>query len=400
MVCRRFSEVPQAMQNPMRWALPLFRFWGVQVRVHILFFLVTLGLFIRQVSRDGSVLGPLDVLLFTVVMLFGIILVHEYGHVYGARRVDGDSEEILIWPLGGLAYCDIPHHWKASFITTLAGPMANVFMALLSGFVLLGFGFIPTLSPLDDPYISPMKNYHDGRTYTSEYGFKLYEAGTATPAAGTEKVEYGGKPDAMREAARDYMATNGYERALAPTAFVWLNRFFWLNVVLLLLNLVPAYPLDGGQLMHALIWKYTDNYRQATMIACYSGYVVAMILLVISITNNSTLVLALGGFIFASSYFKLKQTIEGANEFGYDFSGGYSTLDAEDERPRRKPVSFFKRWLQARAAKRLKHEHDQRQREDERMDQLLEKIATQGRESLTAEERRFMQRVSERYRNP
>jgi hypothetical protein len=55
--------------------------------------------------------------------------------------------------------------------------------------------------------------------------------------------------------------------------------------------------------------------------------------------------------------------------------------------------------MQARAARRIQREVEQRQQEDERMDQLLEKIARFGKEALTDEERRFMERVSARYRN-
>ena len=48
-----------------------------------------------------------------VLLLFGIILLHEFGHCFGARYVDGDAKEILIWPLGGLAYVDVPHTPRA-----------------------------------------------------------------------------------------------------------------------------------------------------------------------------------------------------------------------------------------------------------------------------------------------
>ncbi len=36
-------------------------------------------------------------------LLFVSVLLHEFGHCFAARWVDGDATEIMIWPLGGLA---------------------------------------------------------------------------------------------------------------------------------------------------------------------------------------------------------------------------------------------------------------------------------------------------------
>ena len=54
---------------------------------------------------------------------------------------------------------------------------------------------------------------------------------------------------------------------------------------------------------------------------------------------------------------------------------------------------------QARRARKLQAEVEQRAADEARLDELLDKIGRQGKESLTAEERRFMDRVSARYRN-
>ena len=63
-------------------------------------------------------------------MLFISVLLHEWGHCFGARLVDGDAHEILIWPLGGLAYVEVPHTARANFITTLMGPLVNLGLCL------------------------------------------------------------------------------------------------------------------------------------------------------------------------------------------------------------------------------------------------------------------------------
>lgn len=384
------------MNNPLTWAVPLFRAFGVNVRVHILYFLVTLGLFLREVFRDGAYVSPLDVFLFMVPMLFVVILIHEYGHVFGGRHVGGECEEILIWPLGGLAFVDTPREWRAHTFTALSGPLTNIAQCVLAAVVLLGFGFIPTLNPLDNPYISPMKNYRDlGRTYTSEYGLKLYEPGTATPVGGFEKAHFSFKPEAARAEAEKHPNA---ERAVAPPWAVWVNRLFWLNMVLTLLNFIPAYPLDGGQILQGLVWARSD-YRQGTLVACISGFICAMAMFVVSIAVIEPLIIALCFFVLFACWIKWRQLTESGGEYGYDTEKGYGGMDDEDAPPKpQKKQSFFKRWLQARAARKLKQEHEQRAKDDERMDQLLEKIAR--KEPLTDEERRFMQRVSERYRKP
>jgi len=380
------------MRDPMAWSLPLFRAFGIRVRVHLFFFLVTFGLFGRTLYEGGYV-APLDIFLFTVVLLFGIILLHEFGHCFGGRSVGGEAEEILIWPLGGLAMVDVPRNWKAHTFTVAAGPFVNVMICFILAVAIAGAGFVPTLNPIYEPYACEMHNYRDGRTYTSAYGLRLY-APAQEGRASTEPVVLGrGKPEHLNEVAAKY----NLERAQAPLGLVWLNRAFWLSWVLLLFNLIPAYPLDGGQLLQGLVWWRTD-YRQGVTVACYSGYVCGAIMLMVAIATNETLLSALALAMLLASYTKLKSMEMEESPFG-DFSQGYSSLDGDDEPPPpRKRQSMFKRWMTARAAKRMQRDLEQRQQEDTRMDQLLEKIGRTGKASLTDEERRFMERVSERYR--
>src|SRR5438876_2430805 len=167
------------MRDPMSWALPLFRVSGIQVRLHIFFIIVTLGLFLRVVLDKYHPIWWVDVFLFTIVLLFGIILLHEFGHSFGARAVGGDSKEILIWPLGGLAFVEIPPHPRAHFIVAAAGPMVNVAICVAAAAALSVAGFFPSLNPVANPYVSEIHNFRDGRDYTSVYGFKAYKPGTA-----------------------------------------------------------------------------------------------------------------------------------------------------------------------------------------------------------------------------
>jgi hypothetical protein len=171
--------------------------------------------------------------------------------------------------------------------------------------------------------------------------------------------------------------------------------------VLFLINmLLPAYPLDCGQLLQGAIWARTGSYRQGIVVACYSGFVVGLLLLLVSFAWNESFLVFMCVFVVVMSYMRLNQTDQEDGIFGYDFSQGYTSLERDDAPPPKpKRQGFIKRWLQARRARRLQREHEERVRDEARMDELLDKIAREGKHSLTDEERRFMERVSARYRN-
>ncbi|MBP3957515.1 site-2 protease family protein [Gemmata sp. G18] len=399
------------MRDPMSWSIPLFRLFGIQVRVHIFFFIVTLGLFYRQmVLTQYDNVSWVDKFLLAVVVLFGIILLHEFGHCFGARYVGGDAREILIWPLGGLAFTEIPHRWKPLFITVAAGPGVNVLICLVCAGGILAAGFVPTLDPTIDPHRIEASKLHDSRTYTSSYRVKLYKAGTAEEPTLDEfrdKVkEYEarhGKDSLPKPANADAytaaVASMGYERAVLPGWVVWAYRIFWLSWLLFLFNMLPAYPLDGGQLLQSIVWARTDH-RRGVVVAAYTGFAVAIVFLIASIGWNESLLMGLALFMLYSASMKLMQLEMDEGPFGYDFSAGYTSLEKDDEpAPQPKRPGPLARWWQARKARKVAREVEAKQRDEERMDLLLEKIARSGQGSLTDEERQFLKRVSARKRN-
>jgi Zn-dependent protease len=403
-----------AMRDPMSWSFTVFRAFGIPVRVHLLFILVTVGLFIRQLGMKDNPIWWVDLLCYTVLVPFVVIVLHEFGHCFGARSVGGDAKEVLIWPLGGLAYVDVPHTPRANLVATAAGPFVNVLICLACAVGLVAGGFIPNMNPLTPilhPYVSEMYNYQKERDYTSGYGLKMYKAGTSepvpTPVDAVEKLLKDAGitrdritwPPETTAAWAAQMEKAGAERALAPEWAVWLNRIFGFSWFLFLFNLIPAYPLDGGRLLQCFAWARTD-YRRGVTIASYSGYVFAVIFLLVSIGANESLFMGLALFIFYMSWMALQQLDMDDGPFGYDFSAGYTSLEKDDEPPPKpKKVGWFTRWRQARRARRLQREAEERARDEERMDQILDKIARTGKESLTDEERRFLERYSARRRN-
>lgn len=396
------------MRDPMNWAFQVFRAYGIPVKVHIFFVVITLGLFLRQVLSKDNPVWWVDVLAFTVLLPFLIVLLHEFGHCFGAQSVGGEAKEILMWPLGGLAYVDVPHTPRANFIATAAGPAVNVVICVICAVVLAAGGFLPNANPLSNPYVSEIKNYQDGRVYTSPYGLKVYKPGSAEPVPQQVVLEAiiksseTGLRDRVTwkpETAEQLAAIMGGERAVAPGWVIWVQWTFWISWLLFLFNLIPAYPLDGGRILQEIVWARTD-YRRGVVVAAYSGFVVAILFLIVSIAANEALFMGLALFMLYMSSMALHQLETEDGPFGYDFSAGYTSLEKDDEPPPKpKRVGWFTRWRQARLARKLQREAEERARDEERMDQILEKIARTGKESLTDEERRFLERYSARRRN-
>src|SRR5262249_8717648 len=120
------------MSDPLAWSVPFGRLFGIKVRVHVFFPLLFLGVVAQAAFRTDAVPGAwLDVLLIAVV-LFVSVLLHELGRCFGARSVNGDTREVVLWPLVGLAPVDVPHTPRANFIATAAGPAVNFVLCLVA----------------------------------------------------------------------------------------------------------------------------------------------------------------------------------------------------------------------------------------------------------------------------
>jgi hypothetical protein len=199
----------------------------------------------------------------------------------------------------------------------------------------------------------------------------------------------------------DGSAAPQFATALGPA--VILARVFWVNWILFLLNvLICGFPLDGGRLFQCFLWPWY-GFRQATFYAIIMGFVMAVmvgIYAVVSFSDALPLILAL--FIYKTCQQQYIALETGAEEslFGYDFSQGYTSLEhAPSLPPRRRRQNFWQRWLQRRALRKLQQEQEQREHEERRLDELLEKVQREGSSALTEEERRFLKRVSDRYRH-
>ena len=341
------------------WSFPIGRISGIAIRIHLLF----LFFFVAVVAR-GMAHGYAAAALIVQVLLFLSVLLHEFGHCAAARWMDGDANEVLLWPLGGLAKVDIPNTPRAHLVTTLGGPAVNVVLCGLSAAALAAGGLVPPIDPFYDVITpGPLTAWSDGRPI------------------------------------------------LVSATGAMLARLFWVNWLLFWFNmLLVGFPMDAGRVLQSVLWPHV-GYRRATMAAVYAGYGVAVALVLfvwIVIGDNygpSMLMLLLLALFIFSSCRQQAQLLEmrGLGDdtlFGYDFSQGYTSLEQEAPavRRRRRP-NFIQRWRQRRAIRKRQREERQRLADERRVDDLLAKVQRGGLESLTEEERRFLTRVSSQYRN-
>src|SRR5260370_4034156 len=356
------------MQDPFSWAFPLGRFFGIPVRVHVVFPLVAVGLILRVAYQKDVWPGTWIDAAMLMALLFVVVLFHEFGHCFGAVAVDGDAEEVLMWPLGGLAVVDVPHTPRANFIATVAGPAVNVVICLVSGLVFCSLTHFDVRLPLN-PLPAPL-------------GWYPYR-------------ELDGMVHLVKWDGTDYATTHLGE--------IGLVRLFWVSWVTLLLNvLVPGFPLDGGRMFQCAVWWRTA-YRRRTLAAVYAGFISALVFGIVAILGNELLALCLALFIYVASR-RQWVILEGGGEdslLGYDFSQGYTSLQRDQPPPRRRRPrpNFWQRWSQRRAQRKQQPQQQHRIAEQRRMDQLLEKVQRDGLHSLTDEERRFLKRVSDKYKN-
>lgn len=195
----------------MGGSIYLFRVAGIDLRMHVTFPLIL----IWAAIQFGFLLGRgLEGALFGVVvtlMLFAIVVLHELGHALMARRFGVPTKQIVLLPIGGVAQLQrIPERPLAELLIAIAGPAVNFALALIL--------------------------YVIGRAF----GFRLGDALLALQNLGTAS----------------FSALFGY--------------IFITNLFLGVFNLLPAFPMDGGRVLRALLATVLP-YARATQIAVFIG---------------------------------------------------------------------------------------------------------------------------------
>lgn len=226
--------------------LQIARVAGIPIRLHWSF-----GLIFLWVAYNGWQEGiePNSILFMEmyVVILFFCVLLHEYGHALMARHYGHHTRDILLTPIGGIARLEsISEKPIQEFWIALAGPAVNVVIALILGTIILLTGINKFFQP--------------------GYSFPEAEASFHT---------------------------------IIPLVMIS-------NIILAVFNIIPAFPMDGGRILRALLSMKFARLK-STWIAARIGQVLSAGFLMYAILHSQWMLCLVGVFIFFTAGAELKQ---------------------------------------------------------------------------------------------
>lgn len=216
-------------------SIPLFNVGETTVRLHPAFFLLIAWIGAVSWLRGGPAAAAEGVIFIS--LLFVCVLLHEFGHVYMARRYGIATRDVTLLPIGGVASLErLPEKPSQEIAVALAGPAVNVVIALVL-FALLAVQGVDlswrSLAELD----------------RSQVGL--------------------------------------------------LTQLAFANAALVVFNLIPAFPMDGGRVLRALLASSMD-YVRATRAAAMVGQVIAVLLGFLGLFGNPVLIL-IAVFVFLAA---------------------------------------------------------------------------------------------------
>ena len=216
-------------------AFKIFSLFGIGVFVHWSWFLVAIySVQYRTHEYSSMIWNVLEYL-----SLFAIVLTHEFGHQLACRQVGGQTHDIVLWPLGGVAYVSPPQRPGAQLWSIAAGPLVNVVL-------------VPLLAVL----VSGSSHLH------------WYDSN--------------------------------------PNAYELIHNIWIINLALLIFNLMPVYPLDGGQILRSLLW-FPFGRANSLMAASIIGFIGVAALIIMAILARSIWLGIMAAFILMNCWGGLKQ---------------------------------------------------------------------------------------------
>jgi len=215
-------------------SIRLFKLFDVTVYLHWAWF-IAIWYFVSQAKGYSSPVWSV----LECLSLFAIVLMHEFGHQLACRSVGGQTHDIILWPLGGVAYVSPPQRPGATLWSIAAGPLVNV--ALFPVFSIIWW-----------------LGYSAGWSETMH------------------------------------------------NAYVFAQMLWTINTVLLVFNMLPVYPLDGGQILRSLLWFIFGRAR-SLMIASGIGFIGVIGLIAFAFWEQSIWMGILCVFILLNCWSGLKQ---------------------------------------------------------------------------------------------
>ncbi|HWE03657.1 MAG TPA: site-2 protease family protein [Tepidisphaeraceae bacterium] len=315
-------------------SVPLFTLFNIRVRAHAsltIFVAFTMIVSTAEFGLSGCQAG-----MESMTILFLIVLLHELGHCFACRWVGGDADDVIMTPLGGLAMVSAPHRPGATFIAVAGGPAVNVLICAIAALAMLALGGGVPWNPL-----SPAMHHGVPHGWLNVYGYLFW--------------------------------------------------IYSISLGLLLFNLLPIFPLDGGQLLQSILWFKLGYYR-AMKIACVVGVVGGGILGLLGVMGRSLLLIfiAISGILTCLAMLRQLREMGPEIEYGEELPDFSASLKPDPPRKRRRP----NRWV----IRRLRRQAERDNAEQQRLDSILAKVSAHGINSLTWSERRALRRATERQR--
>jgi Zn-dependent protease/CBS domain-containing protein len=248
------------------------RFSGIYVRVHWTFLLLLAFFSFLGYQTSGSPTGVLTPIA-AIVALFVCVVLHEFGHSLVAQRLGIEVRSITLLPIGGVSNLQsLPEKPSDEVKITLAGPLVNVVLAPIFFAVGLLLGAEPRM-PID---------LFTGIGSVGQFFFYL-----------------------------------GY-----------------LNVVLALFNLIPAFPLDGGRVLRGALATRLGALR-ATEIASRVGQLFAAAFFLIGLLGGNFILALIGVFIFFGANGEAQMVRQ------RELTRGLSVSDVMGTKPRTETVTPY-----------------------------------------------------------
>jgi Zn-dependent protease len=217
-------------------SIRLFQLFGITVYLHWSWFVVAVLRY--QLGGWHSYESPTWYVL-EYLTLFLIVLMHEFGHQLACRSVGGQTHDIVLWPLGGVAYVSPPQRPGAQLWSIAAGPLVNVALfPILSAIWWLGY------------------------------------------------------------------SANWMENL--PDVYNYVMMIWYINTLLLVFNMMPVYPLDGGQILRSLLW-FPFGRARSLMIASIIGLIGVAGIIAFAVFARSVWIGIMAAFILMNCWSGMMQ---------------------------------------------------------------------------------------------
>jgi len=227
------------------WSIPVGRLFGVDVRIHLTFFVLAMFIFgTDYAAHKGDANGSRDLALVGIIL--ACVAAHECAHMFAARRYGLIPKAVILLPLTGVTLYDESRVekkieklqpaalWQREIRLALVGPLVNLALACVVAAVIAATG------------------------------------------RGTDLLTW------------PFLQARNLPRSLMGA-----------NLYLAVLNLMPAYPLDGGRILRAFFSRTLDG-SAATRRAVSISNAIAMVLMVAGLFSDSWLTMV-GVIVFSAA---------------------------------------------------------------------------------------------------